>query len=160
MREAIVDCGPLLAFLDAKEARHFEVVHAMRDLPLPLLTVESVLSELAFLLRRNGKPSARCGEIVASGMLEVVPLFPDEAGRLTALMERYSNVPMSLADAGLVRLSELYPRAPIFTFDSDFLIYRRNQNEVLPLIPPPRRVQEEPATYIADAPISPSTEKT
>lgn len=159
MRETIVDCGPLLAFLDPKEDRHFDVVQRMRDLPLPLLTVESVLSEVAYLLRRGGKSSARCSELVASGMLEVVPIFPDGAAQLTALMNRYSNVPMSLADAGLVRLSELYPQAPVFTYDSDFLIYRRNENEVLPLLPSPGWVQEEHATYAVAAPLSPSTEK-
>lgn len=47
---------------------------------------------------------------------------------------------MSFADACLVRLSELYPDAPILTLDSDFLIYRRNKNEALPVILPEERI--------------------
>ena len=53
-------------------------------------------------------------------------------------MARYTNVPMSLADACLVRMSELYPDSLVLTNDSDFAIYRRNRNQTIPtLMPPP-----------------------
>ena len=51
-------------------------------------------------------------------------------------METYRNIPMSFADACLVRMSELWPDAPVFTLDSDFRIYRRNKRQSLPLICP------------------------
>ena len=50
------------------------------------------------------------------------------------LMKRYENVPMSLADACLVRMSELIPGSVILTLDSDFRIYRKNRNEAIDLI--------------------------
>ncbi len=52
------------------------------------------------------------------------------------LMKRYENVPMSLADACLVRMSELIPGSVILTLDSDFRIYRKNRNEAIDLIIP------------------------
>jgi uncharacterized protein len=56
------------------------------------------------------------------------------------LVAKYGDVPMSFADACLVRLSELYPDAPILTLDSDFLIYRRKKNErLLAVLPAERR---------------------
>jgi hypothetical protein len=43
---------------------------------------------------------------------------------------------MSFADACLVRMSELWPAAPVFTLDSDFRVYRRNKRQSLPLVCP------------------------
>ncbi len=51
-------------------------------------------------------------------------------------MNRYQSVPMSLADACLVRMSELFSPSKILTFDSDFLIYRPNKNQSISLIIP------------------------
>ena len=49
---------------------------------------------------------------------------------------RYADQPMSLADACLVRLSELHPDAYILTLDSDFRIYRRNGRSQIPALLP------------------------
>src|SRR5260370_35527396 len=59
------------------------------------------------------------------------------SGRL--LMRRYANVPMSLADACLVRMSEMDPAARVMTLDADFIVYRRNSRQVVPTIMPTRR---------------------
>jgi uncharacterized protein len=55
---------------------------------------------------------------------------------VVALMKRYQSVPVSLADAELVRMAELYPRSSVFTLDSDFQIYRKNRDIPIPLISP------------------------
>ena len=52
------------------------------------------------------------------------------------LMKRYENLLMLLADACLVRMSELIPGSVILTLDSDFRIYRKNRNEAIDLIIP------------------------
>jgi hypothetical protein len=41
---------------------------------------------------------------------------------------------MSLADACLVRLSELRADSEVMTLDGDFTIYRRHGRQVIPLI--------------------------
>lgn len=56
-----------------------------------------------------------------------------EVNRIRELMKRYRNVPMSLADACLVRMNELIPGSTILTLDSDFQIYRKNQNDPIDL---------------------------
>jgi hypothetical protein len=43
---------------------------------------------------------------------------------------------MSLADACLVRLSEIHAATEVFTLDSDFRIYRRHGNKVIPVLMP------------------------
>jgi hypothetical protein len=60
----------------------------------------------------------------------------NEMAEVEVLMKRYENVPMSLADACLVRMSELIPGSVILTLDSDFRIYRKNRNEAIDLIIP------------------------
>ena len=52
------------------------------------------------------------------------------------LMRTYRNVPMSLADACLVRMAELHRDVPVFTLDQDFRVYRKNRREVIPTIMP------------------------
>jgi predicted nucleic acid-binding protein len=60
----------------------------------------------------------------------------DQAASVRALMQRYGQVPMSLADACLVRMTELLNDPAVMTFDSDFRIYRRSGRAVVPLIAP------------------------
>ena len=65
-----------------------------------------------------------------------------EMAAIRALMERYANVPMSLADACLVRLAEI-TLLPICTLDGDFAIYRAHGRRALRLISPhPRSLHE------------------
>jgi predicted nucleic acid-binding protein len=59
-----------------------------------------------------------------------------EMEAIRALMQRYQNVPMSLADACLVRLAEL-TGLPICTLDRDFEIYRAHRRREIALIMPP-----------------------
>jgi hypothetical protein len=46
---------------------------------------------------------------------------------------------MSLADACLVRMSELVSDGVVFTLDSDFRIYRRHRRQKIPVVIPPDR---------------------
>ena len=69
------------------------------------------------------------------GDLEIGLGLGDEAGPVLGLIERYANVPMSLADACLVRLAEM-TGLPVCTLDSDFTIYRAHGRTALDLISP------------------------
>ncbi len=134
----IVDTGPIVALLDADERHHhwartqFEALHA------PLLTCESVLSEACFLLRRIGADATMPVSLVRRGVLEVVPALgsEDQAGAVSALISRYENVPMSLADACLVHMLERTENGSIMTLDFDFRIYRQAQRRIIPLLCP------------------------
>jgi predicted nucleic acid-binding protein len=69
----------------------------------------------------------------------VVVSFDLQAEHLAvgALMDKYSQLPMDLADACLVRMAETHSRATVMTIDSDFMIYRQNTRQVIPTIMPP-----------------------
>lgn len=136
MTRTIIDSGPLVAFYDRKDQWHGWAHEQMSALPPPLTTTEPVLTEACFLLQRGtGKPGVIL-RAVQRGILQIAFDVETEAAALETLMNRYANVPMSLADASLVRLSELHRDSRVFTLDRDFRQYRRHGRQVIPLIAP------------------------
>ena len=134
----VVDTGPIVALLDADEAHHDWARGQFDTLAPPLLTCEAVLSETSFLLQRIGADPSLPVTLVERGMLRIVPLLnsSDDALAVGRLIRRYRDVPMSFADACLVRLVERTDRASILTLDSDFGIYRQARRRVIPLLAP------------------------
>jgi len=102
----------------------------------PLTTCEAVLSEVVFLLHRAGGSGEAVPLLVQRGILHVAPLLTTEAQAVAALMRKYRDVPMSLADACLVRLSKIVPQAVVFTLDADFAFYRRRGRSTIPVLAP------------------------
>lgn len=133
---ALADTGPLVALIDPDTRQHEWVRDCAKALPRPLLTSEPVLTEAAFLLTRDGFDADELFALAEEGVVEVGIQFNRERGSLRSLMRKYRSVPMSLADATLVRLSELHRDCEILTFDTDFRIYRRHSNKIIPLLMP------------------------
>lgn len=104
-----------------------------------MLTCEPVLTEAAFLLKREGRDADPLFELLERGVIRVALDVQEQQTDLRALMNRYRNRPMSLADACLVRLSELEASGEVFTLDSDFRVYRRHGNKVIPILMPDPR---------------------
>ena len=50
--------------------------------------------------------------------------------------EKYRDVPASLSDACLVRMSETFDSPVILTTDTDFRVYRRHGRQVIPCVIP------------------------
>ena len=135
----IVDAGPIVAWLNARDAWHAWARDEFARLRPPLVTCEAVLSEAAFLLEYVGGDAASVAALTARGVFRVVPVLVEHAGAVAQLMRRYANVPMSLADACLVRLSETVPNAVVLTLDADFRVYRRRGRAVIPVLMPEGR---------------------
>ena len=133
---ALLDTGPLVSFLALGLRHHVWAVEQWKRLRPPLLTCEPVLTEAAFLLRREGHEADAIFALLERGVIRVALSVQDEQADLRALMRRYRNRPMSLADACLVRLSEIHTAGEVFTLDSDFRIYRRHGNRVIPVLMP------------------------
>lgn len=136
MKCVIADTGPLVALLDRDDQDHAWAVRAGRKLPPKMISCEAVLSEVHFLTRDRPKAKDHIEAWLTDGRLELPFSVREHHTSLHELMARYSNVPMSFADACLVRMSELWPDAPVFTLDSDFRVYRRNKRQAIPLICP------------------------
>ena len=87
-------------------------------------------------MARGGGDSSAVIQLVERGVLSVAQLFDTESASIGRMMRRYENVPMSLADACLVRLVELTSQSTLFTLDSDFAIYRQKGRRLIPLLAP------------------------
>ncbi len=135
--QAVMDTGPLVAYFCEREARHAWSIEQFENLAPPILTCEPVLTESCFLLGRANVPASRLLEKVRPGALQIAIRLDEEADAISDFMHRYRNLPMSLADACLVRLAEI-SGLPICTLDSDFTIYRGHRRARLSLISPSR----------------------
>src|SRR5689334_3872272 len=144
MRSGILlDTGPLVAYLSEHDAHHEWAITAFSGLDPPVITCEPVLSEACFLLERNRQPAALVLDYALESEFRIGLHLGRELESIRALMRRYANVPMSLADACLVRMAEL-TGLPICTLDSDFAIYRAGGRRPLQLVAPLRRHLHEP----------------
>ena len=133
-QSVIIDSSVLVALLDPRDQHHTWSRTAVADLPLPWLTCEAVVVETFFLL---APPEAdRLARLLRDGRLRVVYGLRDEVERVLDLKDKYANVPMSLADACLVRMSETLPDPVVLTTDADFKIYRRHSRQVVPCLMP------------------------
>jgi predicted nucleic acid-binding protein len=132
----LADAGPLVALIDPDTREHEWIRDRTKAFPIPLLTSEPALTEAAFLLARDRANADDLFALAEAGVIKVGIEFNREYSALRSLMRRYGSVPMSLADATLVRLSELHRDCRVLTFDSHFRIYRRYGNKIIPLITP------------------------
>jgi uncharacterized protein len=124
----LLDTGPLVSYLAAGLVHHGWVCEQWKRLQPPLLTCEPVLTESAFLLKREGHDADDLFELLERGVVRVDLRLEEQKADLRVLLRRYRDRPMSLADACLVRMAELHAGGQIFTLDKDFRIYRRHGN--------------------------------
>ena len=132
----IVDTGPLVALLNGKDNAHAWVVQQLQDIQPPMVTCESVLAEATYLTRQTLGARVALIEMVGEGFLTIGMAVADHHSALLAMVRRYADVPMSLADACLVRLAELFPQSLVLTLDSDFSVYRKNGRQVIEILRP------------------------
>ena len=133
---AIVDTGPLVAFLVKSEAHADWVRAQFARLSGSLYTCEPAFAEASYLVSGDSAGPSRLIDMVRRGQLLMPFRLEEEIAAVDALMRRYASVPVSLADACLVRMSEIYPGLPVLTLDRYFRIYRRNGRQVIPVVCP------------------------
>lgn len=125
MNAVLVDAGPLVALFDVSDPHHAECRKALQTIDDPLATVWPAATEAMHLLRFSWPAQRALWEILENGVLMLLPLERSDAPRMRELMSKYSDLPMDLADAALVRVAEREKLRRIFTLDHrDFEIYR------------------------------------
>jgi predicted nucleic acid-binding protein len=139
MRVAIVDTGPLVAFFDRAERHHRWVAERIEELEAPLLVCEPVLAEAMYLLANYSGANDALLELIENGALRVAFRIDEHVDVLRKLLQKYRDTPMSLADACVVRMAEIYERHEILTLDSDFSVYRKHGRVPFTLIRPAAR---------------------
>ena len=134
--QVLLDTGPWVALLCRDDAQHDWSRAQWAALTEPVMSCEAVVAETCFLLARNGFDPAVPLKMIERGVVRLDFSLAPQIASVRALFERYDNVPASLADACLLRLSELHEPCKVFTLDRDFQIYRRHGRRAVPVISP------------------------
>jgi hypothetical protein len=136
MRRVLVDTGPLVAILSRQDTYHQPCVEALHELPAPLLSCWSVITEAAWLLRSSPQAVQQLLSSMHGGFIELLPVASGEAKAIAALMKQYESIRPQLADATLVYLAGREKIDTIFTLDRrDFSIYRPSHKRSFRIIP-------------------------
>ena len=133
-RNVIVDAGFVVALLSNRDTHHQWAVNKAPELPPAWSTCEAVLSEAFHLLEPRGAPSLSA--LLRRRALLVAFEIAQNMDPVLKLMEKYSDVPMSLADACLVRMTETLADCVVLTTDEDFRVYRRHSRRMVPCVTP------------------------
>ena len=132
----LLDTGPLVALLMASDAHHQRCVEALASLRPPLLTCWPVITEAAWLLRKQHRPVDRMNEALAAGLFRILPLEGEDLAAVAEIMRRYEDLDLQLADASLIHLADREGVRTIFATDRrDFSIVRLKRNRSLTVIP-------------------------
>ena len=132
----LVDAGFLVALLARRDRHHHWAAEQAERLPPPWTTCEATLSEAFYLL--GGAGYASLAELLRRGAVIVGFELRDQLDTVLAIMDKYADVPASLADASLVRMTEVAANPTLLTTDADFTIYRRKGRQTIPCITPRR----------------------
>ena len=132
----ILDAGPLIAAINRGDRYHRWARDTLERLEPPFVSCPEAMAEAAAM---TGQPTAivemvHAGEIVLSFDLSA------HAASVLALLKKYADREMDLADACIVRMTELVRDCRVVTLDrADFSVYRRNGRDLIPLVAPPLR---------------------
>ena len=133
-RNIIADSSALVAFLSLDDQHHGWIAAQAGGLPAPWLTCEAALTEAFHLVGEKGAPKLK--DLLRRNAVLLSFDLRDQLEAVLALMDKYADAPMSLADACLVRMSETLPDPLVLTTDADFKIYRRHSRQIVPCLLP------------------------
>ena len=128
----------MVAFFNRRDSFHSWAKDRFAEIEPPLITCEPVLTEASFLLRNDPRAADGLLELLHRGAVTIGFSLAQEVEAVRKLQHRYAKVPMSLADACLVRQAELLSGSTVLTLDSDFSIYRMHGRRAVPSIQPRR----------------------
>src|SRR3990170_4522665 len=113
----LTDAGPLVALMDRGEPDHGACVACLARLTGPMLTSWPAFTEAMYLLGEAGGWRAQDAlwRILEQADLEIAPQGAEHYRRMRALMQKYRDHPMDLADASLVCLAEQQGVRDVFT---------------------------------------------
>ena len=134
LASVLVDAGFLVALLAERDTNHQWAKTVAQQHPSPWRTCEAAISETFYLLGLSSAPAV--AQLLRRGAVTPSFRFAETTDSVLSLMQKYADVPMSFADACLVRMTELLPEPILLTTDADFRIYRRHSRRTVPCVLP------------------------
>lgn len=135
-RDVLLDTGPIVATLDARDQWHRDCAREMELLADRCVTTEAVVTEACHMVARGGARGAIVIDFLVAAEIPVLGLELSALREAARLMDRYSDVPMDFADASLVVLGHALSIANAFTIDRrGFQAYRTSRGSAFQLHP-------------------------
>ena len=128
----LADSGYWIALLDRKDRHHARAMEVSTLLTEQLVVTWPVLTEAAYYMGEDLGPRAvqRLLEIGERGAYRIHLTSEQDLPQLRALMQKYADLPMDLADASLLLLAEQSGDGRILSTDErDFGTYRFKQHK-------------------------------
>ena len=136
MKRVLADTGPIVAILSRRDQHHKVCVEALRDMPGPLFTCWPVITEAAWLLRRDANAIQQLLNSIDAGLFEILTLTSADARPISAIMKKYRDIRIQLADAALVHLAARDGVDTVFTLDRrDFSVFRLPRGKAFRVLP-------------------------
>ena len=130
----IFDAGPLIAALNRQDQHHTWACQTLESLGAPFFSCSEALAEAAAMTRQP----AAIVEMVQAGDIILAFNLAEQTASVLALLRKYADREMDLADACIVRMTELMRDCRVVTVDrAGFTVYRRNGRDPIPTIAPP-----------------------
>ena len=136
MKQALLDAGPIVAWLDANDDHHSAVRDKMGALAGKLVTTGAVVTEAMLFLQEAREGASRLTDWLCKMRVEIVNCFdPGSLQSAAQLMERYADAPMDYADATLVACADELNCGDILTLDvRGFRTYRYRKTKWFKLL--------------------------
>ncbi len=131
MKKLLVDAGPLIALFDKSDSYHKQALDHFRILNEIPVTTWPVITEVSHMLGFHIDAQTGFLEWIDLGGLEIFSLSSLDIARILELTRKYSNVPMDLADASMVVVSEHLQTQRILSVDTDFYIFSNRFKDML-----------------------------
>lgn len=131
----LLDTGPIVALLSAADTNHDRARQVFAESAPPFRSCEAVIAEACFLMRKvHVQGPAEVLALGRKGVIEIGMRLSHEWAPVEALLKKYADRPASLADACLIRCAELHEEPRVFSFDSDFGVYRWGRSRKFDLV--------------------------
>ncbi len=131
MKSTLIDAGPIIALFNKNDKFHKVVKEFIKEYKGKLITSWPVITEASHMLDFNVQVQIDLFKWIRLGGLIIEEVNIDDIDRIIGLSEKYSDIPIDLADASLVVLSEKLKIKEIITIDSDYYIYRTIEKEMI-----------------------------
>jgi uncharacterized protein len=115
----IADTSGLMAAFSRNTPRHGPAKAAMETDPGPVVVSPYVIAELDYILLQRAGVDAELQFLtdVAAGVYELASFGSTDVARAAAVLAKYRDMRIGLADASLVVLAERYDTTRILTLD-------------------------------------------
>jgi hypothetical protein len=136
MRNWLVDTGPLVAYLDARDPAHDSVAACLDRFTGELSTTSAVVTEAMHFVASSPAGPRLLAEFVAASGLNVVDFTqPEMLFEAADLMDKYSDLPMDFADATLVLLAEQLQILEVLSLDRrGFAVFRTRDRKAFQFV--------------------------